>query len=671
MCSKGGFTKAEYHALIAEVLKHDRHYYVEAKPVITDYHYDQLVKKLEEIEKHHPDWVTASSPTQRVNEGVSKGFKQAEHTVPMLSLANTYSREELEDFVKRVHKLLGHSRITFCAELKMDGVAVTVRYENGVFAQALTRGDGRKGDDITANMKTIRAVPMELHGSHLPEVLEVRGEVFMPHKIFESLNEEKKEEGEELYANPRNAAAGSLKLLDSKEVAQRKLSAVFYAFADEINPPADTQYECHQYLKKIGLPVFDEHFRKRCHNVDEILKFADTIEEKRHNLPFDIDGIVVKVDELKYHDQLGVTGKSPRWAVAYKFAPEQALTCIDNITVQVGRTGVLTPVAELEPVFVAGSTISRATLHNQEEVERKDIRVHDWVFIEKGGDVIPKVVSVDKKRRPHNSHPWKMPKTCPSCGTRVVESEEEVAVRCPNTKHCPEQQMRRIMYFASKDAMDIEHMGEKVVEQLFHKKLVHTISDIFTLTEHDLAKLEGFKEKSIQNLMESIDKSRHVSLARFLLAIGIKYVGEGTAELLAEHVGDIEKLAEMSAEELKEIQGIGDKIAHSIVEYFKDAEHKKEIHQLIKHGVKLKAQKITRRKDHAFSDKVFVLTGALQNYSRDEATKLIKERGGKVTGSVSQKTDFVLVGEDPGSKLDKARELHIKTLSEEQFEKML
>ena len=671
MCSKGGFTKAEYHALIAEVLKHDRHYYVEAKPVITDYHYDQLVKKLEEIEKHHPDWVTASSPTQRVNEGVSKGFKQAEHTVPMLSLANTYSREELEDFVKRVHKLLGHSRITFCAELKMDGVAVTVRYENGVFAQALTRGDGRKGDDITANMKTIRAVPMELHGSHLPEVLEVRGEVFMPHKIFESLNEEKKEEGEELYANPRNAAAGSLKLLDSKEVAQRKLSAVFYAFADEINPPADTQYECHQYLKKIGLPVFDEHFRKRCHNVDEILKFADTIEEKRHNLPFDIDGIVVKVDELKYHDQLGVTGKSPRWAVAYKFAPEQALTCIDNITVQVGRTGVLTPVAELEPVFVAGSTISRATLHNQEEVERKDIRVHDWVFIEKGGDVIPKVVSVDKKRRPHNSHPWKMPKTCPSCGTRVVESEEEVAVRCPNTKHCPEQQMRRIMYFASKDAMDIEHMGEKVVEQLFHKKLVHTISDIFTLTEHDLAKLEGFKEKSIQNLMESIDKSRHVSLARFLLAIGIKYVGEGTAELLAEHVGDIEKLAEMSAEELKEIQGIGDKIAHSIVEYFKDAEHKKEIHQLIKHGVKLKAQKITRRKDHAFSDKVFVLTEALQNYSRDEATKLIKERGGKVTGSVSQKTDFVLVGEDPGSKLDKARELHIKTLSQEQFEKML
>lgn len=670
MCSKSGFTKEEYHKLIAEILKHDRHYYTEAKPVISDYHYDQLVKKLEEIEKHHSDWVTPSSPTQRVSERTSKGFKQAEHTVPMLSLANTYSKEELEDFVKRVHKLLGRTSVIFCAELKMDGVAVTVRYEDGIFAQALTRGDGRKGDDITANMKTIRDVPMELHGSH-PKILEVRGEVFMPHKVFESLNEDKKEAEEELYANPRNAAAGSLKLLDPKEVAQRRLSGVFYGFADEIDPPVDTQYECHQYLKKIGLPVFDEHFRKRCHDVHEILKFADMIEEKRHNLPFDIDGIVIKVDELKYHDQLGVTGKSPRWAVAYKFAPEQALTRIHEITVQVGRTGVLTPVAELEPVFLAGSTISRATLHNQEEVERKDIRVHDWVIIEKGGDVIPKVVAVDKKRRPHNSHPWKMPKTCPSCGTRVVESEEEVAVRCPNMKHCPEQQMRRIMYFASKDAMDIEHMGEKVVEQLFNKKLVRNISDIYELTERDLAKLEGFKEKSIHNLLESIDKSRHVSLARFLLALGIKYVGEGTAEVLADHLGDMEKLSEMSVEELKEIQGIGDKIAHSIVEYFKDSEHLKEIHQLIKLGVKLKAHKVVRRKDHAFSDKTFVLTGALERYSRDEATKLIKERGGKVTGSVSQKTDFVLVGEDPGSKLDKAHELHIKTLSEEQFEKML
>ncbi len=672
MSSKASsYTKEEYRELIAEILKHDLHYYVEAKPLISDYAYDQLVKKLEEIENLHPEWMSRSSPTQRVSGGVLKEFKQVEHTVPMLSLANTYSREELEDFIKRVQKLLGRSHVSFCAELKMDGVAVTVRYENGVFIQALTRGDGRKGDDITENMKTIRSVPMELRGSHLPEFFEVRGEVYMPHQVFEALNEEKKEAGEELYANPRNAAAGSLKQLDSKEAARRRLNAVFYGFADEINPPMETQFECHQYLKKCGLPVFDEHFRKRCSDADEILKFADTIEEKRHNLPFDIDGIVIKVDELKYHDQLGVTGKSPRWAIAYKFAPAQALTRIREITVQVGRTGVLTPVAELEPVFLAGSTISRSTLHNQEEVERKDIRVGDWAIIEKGGDVIPKVVAVDKKRRPHNTHPWKMPKTCPSCGAHVVHSEEEVAVRCPNTKDCPEQQMRRIIYFASKDAMDIEHLGEKVVEQLFHKKLVRTPSDIYALTAEDLSKLEGFKEKSIRNLLESIDKSRQVSLARFILSLGIKYVGEGTAELLAENAGSIEKLSQMSVEELKEIQGIGGKIAHSVFDYFKDPANLKEIHTLLMLDVKPQAVKVARRTGHAFSGKTFVLTGALQNYTRDEATALIKERGGKVTGSVSAKTDYVLAGEDPGSKLDKAKELKVKVISEYDFEKLL
>ena len=594
-----------------------------------------------------------------------------EHTVPMLSLANTYSREEVEDFIKRVQKLLGRNHVHFCAELKMDGVAITARYENGVFAQALTRGDGRKGDDITANLRTIRSVPMELKGSHVPEFLEVRGEVFMPHEVFEALNAENEEEGLELYVNPRNAAAGSLKLLDSRETARRRLSAVFYSFADEVHAPVDTQHECHAYLKKIGLPVFGEHHRKRCSGVEEIMRFADAIEEERHRLPFDIDGIVVKVDELNYHDQLGVTGKSPRWAVAYKFAAEQALTRIHAITVQVGRTGVLTPVAELEPVFVSGSTISRATLHNQEEVERKDIRVGDWVKIEKGGDVIPKVVSVDKSRRPHGTHAWKMPRTCPSCGTHVVQSEEEVAVRCPNAKSCPEQQMRRIAYFASKDAMDIDHLGEKVVEQLFTKKLVRHLADIYALTERDLSKLDGFKDKSIHNLLESIDKSRETSLSRFILALGIKYVGEGTAEVLAEEAGDLQTLASMSEEDLKEIEGIGNKIAHSVYTYFREPAHIKEVEQLLDAGVNPRTAKKTRRKDHFFSGKIFVLTGALQKFTRSEASKLIKERGGKVTGSVSNKTDYLLVGEDPGSKLDKARELNVKILSEEAFEKHL
>ena len=664
-------SREEYRALVTEILEHDLRYYIEAKPVISDYQYDQLVKRLEAIEKEHPEWVSRSSPTQRVGGDVSRGFRQMEHTVPMLSLANTYSREELEDFVKRVEKLLGRTHVHFCAELKMDGVACTVRYEKGEYVQALTRGDGRKGDDITENMRTVRCVPMELKGAHLPDVLEVRGEVFMPHQVFEFLNEEKREAGEELYANPRNAAAGSLKLLDPRVVAKRKLSAVFYGVADEIHPPFESQFECHQYLKKHGLPVFDEGFRKRCHGVDEILAFADKIEEKRHTLPFDIDGIVIKVDELKYHDQLGVTGKSPRWAVAYKFAPAQALTRVHAITVQVGRTGVLTPVAELEPVFVSGSTIARATLHNQEEVERKDVRVGDWVTIEKGGDVIPKVVAVDKNRRPQATHPWKMPKTCPSCGTDVVQSEEEVAVRCPNSRGCPEQQMRRIMYFASKDAMDIEHMGEKVVEQLFQKKLVRAVSDIYALTPTDLAKLEGFKDKSIENLMQSINRSRGVSLPRFLLALGIKYVGEGTAEVLAEYAGSVEKLSHLDVEELRGVQGIGAKIAHSVVEYFKDPAHLQEIETLIMLGVKPEAVKVSRRTDHAFSGKTFVLTGALQNYSRDEATALIKERGGKVTGSVSAKTDYLLAGEDPGSKLDKAVQLKVPVLSEEEFQRLL
>ncbi len=664
-------SKQEYEDLIAEIRQHDRHYYVEARPVISDYAYDQLYKKLEQIEREHPQWVQPTSPTQRVSETPTKGFKQVEHAYPMLSLANTYNREEVEDFVKRVQKLLGRTHVAFCAELKMDGVAVSVKYHHGVFVQGVTRGDGRKGDDVTANMRTIRALPLKLTGRDVLEVLEVRGEVFMLHNIFSALNRAKEEVGEELYANPRNAAAGSLKLLDPKEAAARNLSAVFYGLADEINPPVDNQHACHSFLSQIGLPGFSEQQRVLCHSVDEVMHFADQIAELRHHLPFDIDGIVVKVNELKYHDQMGMTGKSPRWAVAYKFAPQQALTHIRDITVQVGRTGVLTPVAELEPVFVQGSTIARATLHNQEEVERKDIRVGDWVVIEKGGDVIPKVVEVDLKRRPHGTHPWKMPTHCPSCGAPVVHSEEEVAVRCPNTTSCPEQHMRRIIYFASKDAMDIEHMGEKVVEQLFTKGLIRHFSDIYKLTETELTQLDGFKEKSIQNLLTSIERSRHVTLQRFILALGVKYVGEGVAEILAEEAQSIEHLSRLSEEQLQQIRGIGHKIAHAVVEYFKTPAHLHEIELLLKLGIHPSAPKRVRQEGHSFSGKTFVLTGTLQKFTRDAASQLIKERGGRVTGSVSKNTDFLVAGEDPGSKLDKAKELHVKVLTEDEFEKML
>ncbi|NGX60442.1 MAG: DNA ligase [Chlamydiae bacterium] len=660
--------KEKYLELIKEIRKHDRAYFVEAHPIISDYEYDQLVKQLEEIEVKHPDWISSTSPTQRVSELASKGFRTVVHTIPMLSLANTYSKQELEDFVKRIHKWTGRDDIEFCTELKMDGIAVTVRYEKGNYHRALTRGDGKKGDDITTNLKTLRALPLELDLENPPDVLEIRGEVFMPHKSFRLSNQKKEDAGEEPWANPRNAAAGSLKLLDPKEVQKRNLAIVFYGIAEDSTQSIQNQFACHQFLEMIGLPTFATHHRLKTKDIGEILSFGSRVEEERKHLGFDIDGIVIKVDDFSMRTDLGVTGKSPRWAVAYKFAPEQAVTKIHEITVQVGRTGVLTPVAELEPVFLAGSTISRATLHNQEEIERKDIRVGDTVVIEKGGDVIPKVVKVEKAKRPKESKPWKMPNECPICGSPVVHREGEVAIRCLN-RDCGDQVLRRISYFASKDAMDIEHLGPKIVQQLVEKGLVKSIADIYGLTEEEISLLDGFKEKSIQNLLRSIEKSRKTTLPRLILSLGIPYVGEGIAELLAKHAGDIDTLAEMPLEELIEIEGVGEKVAESVVLYFQNPENLKEIHRLFHLGVH--PEKVKTQRGHPFFGKTFVLTGSLENYSRSEAATLIKERGGKVSGSVSKKTDYVLVGSEPGSKYDKAKELGIQILSEEEFTSLL
>lgn len=589
----------------------------------------------------------------------------------MLSLDNTYKKEEIVDFIQRVHKILEKEHVPFCLELKMDGIAVSVRYEKGVLTQALTRGDGRKGDDITANMRTIRCIPLQLTGHHIPDVLEIRGEVFMPHAAFQKQNEQKEEEGEELWANPRNAAAGSLKLLDSAEVAQRGLAAVFYGLAEGEHPEASSQHQVHDLLRKWGLPVFSPKHRSVCESIEEIMEFADKIEKEREKLAFDIDGIVLKVDLLKNWQLLGSRGKSPRWAVAFKFAPKQAKTRILEITVQVGRTGVLTPVAELEPVLLAGSTISRATLHNEEEIARKDIREGDFVTIEKGGDVIPKVVEVDLTKRAQGTLPWKMPSHCPVCGTPVLAVEGEVAIRCPNTEGCSEQRVRRIAYFVSKGAMDIDHLGDKVVRQLVEKKLIQNPSDLYLLTEKDLSLLDGFKEKSIQNLLSSIDASRKVTLARFILALNIRYVGQESAEILAKEVGSIERLEKITQEELLSIQGIGEKMAEAIVHFFKDKHQLKEIGALLKAGVHPQAPQKMTRTDHLFCGKTFVLTGALAEFSRDEASELIKERGGKVTGSVSKKTDYLLVGEDPGSKYEKAKELQVQILTEEEFTGLL
>ena len=657
--------RTAYQALVHELIEHDRRYYDEAKPTISDYEYDQKLQKLLQIEKEHPDWALPNSPTQRIGETATKGFHQKEHLVPMYSLDNTYSKEELATFIKRVHKLLEKDRVPFCCELKIDGVAISMLYEKGRLVHALTRGNGRIGDDVTANIKTIKTVPLTIDAH---ERMEIRGEVHLTVDAFNQLNEQRDEEGLEPFANPRNAAAGSLKLLDPGEVAKRKLHLLCYSFA-EGQSLEKTQYESTHALKKMGFPVAKPEYVVRANDLEEIWQFAEKIGKNRPKLPFQIDGIVVKVDDLRSHDILGVTGKSPRYAIAYKFAPEEAYARVKEITVQVGRTGVLTPVAELEPVLLAGSTISRSTLHNGEEVARKDVRVGDLVVIEKAGDVIPQVTRVDLSQRPKDSKPWHMPKECPICHTAVVHRQEEVAIRCPNPK-CKGQRLRRILHFASKQAMDIEHMGESVVEQLVEKGLISRPSDIYTLDELGLAQLEGFKEKSISNLLESIDASRTCTLARFIMGLGIKYVGVETAELLAEHSQDLDHLLSLTESDLIAMEGIGNKTAQAIIEALHDPEIKAEIKSLLAHGVDPK-QSERKISGHPFSGKTFVLTGTLSHYKRDEAAKLIKERGGRVSGSISKETDYLLLGEDPGSKYDKAKKLGTQILSEQQFQKML
>jgi len=662
-------TSKDYEQLCAEIWEHNRLYYVENRPTISDEEFDHLLKNLEEMEKAHPEWISPTSPTQRVNESLTKGFQVVVHRVPMLSLANTYSKDEIAEFIKRIQKLTPNKSLAFSCELKMDGIAISARYEEGLFVQGVTRGDGRRGDDITVNMRTIQGLPLQLYGKDIPRLLEVRGEVFMRHAVFKALNDEKSRAGEPLWANPRNATGGSLKLLDPREVARRQLSIVFYGIAEDSSDTLKSQYHSHEFLRSHGLPILQQH--ALCHSLDEIWEFAEKVRTLRSHLEYDIDGIVIKIDALHEQKRLGNTGKSPRWAIAYKFAAEQAATRIQDITVQVGRTGILTPVAELDPVLIAGSTVSRATLHNEDEIRRKDIRIGDIVTIEKGGDVIPKVVSVKIDMRPETSVSWRMPEQCPSCGAKIVRTSGEVAVRCPNSSGCPEQHLRRIIYFAGKEALDIENLGEKNIEQLIRKGFVRRPSDIYRLTEEQLYQLDGFKSKSVHNLMESIDKSRDVTLERFIMALGIKHIGTGTAELLANKAGSIETLMTMSGEELMSIDGIGEKVAGAVLEYFADKHHREEIHDLLSLGVKPHSKVIKSYQEHPFNGKNFVLTGSLENYTRMAAAGLIKERGGKVIDTVSKKTDFVIAGESPGSKLEKALALGVAILSEEQFVSLL
>lgn len=657
-----------YEKLRKEIWEHNKRYFIDHLPTISDEEFDKLLYELVAIEKKHPEWIDPSSPTQRTGEALTTGFKSVTHSVPMLSLANTYSKEEIQDFIDRVHKLLEHQKVAFSCELKMDGIAITVRYEKGRYVQGLTRGDGKKGDDVTANLKTIKALPLQLYGKEVPDLLEVRGEVFMTHQAFKDSNKLREKEGEILFANPRNAAAGSLKLLDPHEVSKRNLSIVFYGVAQDSSKRLKNQFETHAYLAEHGLPILQSIAKS--YTIDEIWEYAEKIRNLRSTLPYDIDGIVIKVDKFEEQQILGSTAKNPRWAIAYKFAAEQAVTRILDITVQVGRTGVLTPVAELEPVLLAGSTISRATLHNQEEVQRKDIRIGDAVTIEKGGDVIPKVVRVHLDLRPAHTQAWKMPLVCPSCGADIVHHEGEVAIKCINP-NCQTQKLRRLIHFASKGAMDIDNMGQKVIEHLVEHDLVTTPSDIYQLTAEEIAQLEGFKEKSIQNLLQGIEQSKHVPLSRFIMALGIPHVGSGTAELLAENSGNMEALSHITEETLMQIEGIGPIVAASVLSFFQNPQHLEEVQKLLAHGVNPFYESRKVESGHPFSGKTFVLTGTLARYSRDEAAEQIKLKGGKMSESVSKKTDYVVAGDSPGSKLEKAKKLGVTVLNEQEFLELL
>jgi len=681
--------REEYEKLCDEVWRHNRLYFQDAKPEISDDEYDKLVKKLEAIEEEHPDWVSPTSPTQRLGEKPLHGFPDVEHTQPMLSLEKAFSLDEMQDFDGRVRKLLGGKLSAYATELKMDGLAISIVYIDGHYKQAITRGDGWVGSDVTNNVKTLKSLPLRLKMKKPIHRLEVRGEVFLPKNAFDKMNLERQKNNEPLWANPRNAAAGSLKLLDPKEVAKRtELSVVFYGAVFEPGFPVKSQYELHGFLHELGLPtlpsVIEQYEQahkelwgkelpsvQRCASIDEVMAFAKEVDEKRKFLPFGIDGIVVKLDDLSAFEQLGATAKHPRAAIAYKFSAEQAWTKINDITVQVGRTGVLTPVAELEPVLLAGSTISRATLHNFEEMERKDIRVHDYALVEKGGDVIPKVVTVDVSKRAHGSKPFPIPTHCPSCYTKVVKDPTEVALRCPNQRGCPEQILRGLIHFVGKDGLDIENLGEKVMEQLVKKKFVKRPSDIFRLTKEELYQLDSFKEKSVQNLLASIEKSKKTTLAQLLMGLGIRYVGAQAAEIIAHKAHNIEGLEKLTKEDLLSCQGIGEKVASSFVDYLSHKEHLDEIHELKHLGVHFKETAHTIHKDHPLFNKTIVLTGTLEHLSRHDAEKRVKEVGGKVTDSVSKKTDYLVVGAEPGSKFEKAKKLGILILDEQAFLQLL
>ena len=638
-------------------------YYVENNPVVSDYEYDKLYHQLLELEKKYPQFIKPYSPTQRVGGQPLKEFKTVQHKIPMLSIDNTYSSDELIEFDKRVKRMADVEYVDYVVELKYDGVAVSLIYEDGKFTLGASRGDGFRGDDITENLKTVKTLPLSIP---YKKPIEVRGEVYMRKDDFEKLNREREKNGEQLFANPRNATAGSLKLLDSKEVAKRNLQ--LFVYQGIVGNDFETHWDVMNFLKELGFPV-SPHM-KHAENIKEVIDYCNEWEEKRFSLPYNIDGMVVKVNSLSLQEKLGTTTKSPRWVVAYKFPAEQVSTIIKDVTVQVGRTGTLTPVAILEPVEISGTIVSRATLHNFDEIKRLGVKIGDRVFVEKGGEIIPKIVKVIPEARDGDEKDIPVPEKCPVCGNPVIKDTGEVAIRCPNVR-CPAQVKERIIHFASKNAMDIEGLGEQWVNIFVDKGLLSDYGDIYYLKYENLINLERMGDKSVKNLLNAIKDSKNRPLSRLIFALGIRYIGTHASEILAENFSSIDHLAEATFDQLSSIDEIGPVMAESIVEFFKNEENLRVIEKLKKAGVKTSREEKEIEKKDVLSGLTFVITGTLKNYTRDEITDYIKSLGGKVSSSVSKKTDYIICGEEPGSKLQRGKQLGIKIISEEEFEQLV
>jgi DNA ligase (NAD+) len=661
-----------------EIRRHEELYYVLDNPEISDAEYDALLEKLQKLEQEHPDQITPDSPTQRVGGRPAEGFSEIVHRRPMLSLDNSYNIDELRAFDQRCRRLADGRALEYVAELKIDGLSLALHYEHQILRRGVTRGDGRIGEDVTQNARTIRSIPLKLRAKGAPSEsadlkseishLEVRGEVFIPRKVFERINAEREEQDEPRFANPRNAAAGTIRQLDPRIVHSRKLEMFAYDLLAGERKPFATHWEALNWLETAGFRVSPE--RKLCSSIAEVIDFAGGIEAQRDELDYEIDGLVVKVNSTAQQDEFGTTNKAPRWAIAYKYAARQATTRVLSIVVQVGRTGALTPVANLEPVSLAGTTVSRATLHNPDEVKRLGVRIGDWVLIEKGGDVIPKVLKVIQSKRTGEEKAFRMPKHCPVCGGEISKPEGEVVSRCV-AADCPAQLKGRLLHFASRRAMRIEGLGESLVDQLVEGGKVRDAGDLYNLTLDDIATLERMAEKSASNLLAQIEASKQRDLSNLIYALGLRHVGDRTATTLARQFGSLDALSKATVEELDDVPEIGLTVAESVRDWFDDEGNIALCKRLEAAGVRTRMERTSEPADETFAGKLFVLTGTLAAYTREEARAAIESRGGRVTSSVSKKTDYVVAGEEAGSKLDKAKELRVTVIDEAAFKELL